>query len=113
MPQLTHLTLSVRLSESVGAHGGGPVALTRYREPSAIYFLGTGTRLTNTRDAAAHIAADSSALAVVAEEELELVWDMLAANERDMIVLDHIEGYNYAKGRRENLVLLRSERTAR
>ncbi len=112
LSQLTHLTLSTRLSDSIRAHGDGPVALTRYREPSAVYLLGTGTWLTNVRNAAAHIAADPSALAIVAEDELEMVWEMVAATNRDVIILDHIEGYNYAKGRRETLVVLRSEQVA-
>ena len=109
LSQLNHLTLSTRLFDSVQAQGGGPIALTRYREPSAIYLLGTETWLTNTRNAAAQLVAEPSALAVIAEDELDVMSDLVVVADGTLIVLDHIAGFNYVKGRRESLLLVRSE----
>ena len=41
LPRLSDLALSQRLAEIVDYHGGGPVALSEYHEPSAVFLLGT------------------------------------------------------------------------
>ena len=109
LPSLSDLALSTRLAESVERHGGGPVALSRYHEPSTVFLLGTGTWLTNARNAAGHIAADPAALAAVAQDDLEPVAETVAALQGTVVVVERIKGYNYAKGRPETLVLIRSE----
>lgn len=108
LPSLTELSLSSRLAKSIENNGGGPVALSRFHEPSAVFLLGTETWLTNRRNAVAHVAADPRALAVVAADELESIEEMLTAIGGTTEVVDQLSGYNYAKGRPEHMVVIRS-----
>ncbi len=112
LPRLTDLALSSRLAAVVAGQttlGYPPMALARYHEPSAVFLLGTETWLTNARNAAAHIAADPIAMAVVADDQLQSVSEMVSATQGTMVIIDRLEGYNYAKGRPESLVVIRSE----
>jgi 4-amino-4-deoxy-L-arabinose transferase-like glycosyltransferase len=112
LPGLNGLALSSRIARLVDQHTSvesPAVALTRYHEPSAVFMLGTETWLTDGRNAAAHISADPLALAVVAADQLESIDEILASTQATMIVIDKIDGYNYSKGRRESLSLIRSE----
>lgn len=112
LPGLNDLTLSSRIALLTNQHTTAEspaVALARYHEPSAVFLLGTETWLTDKRNAAAHIAADPLALAVVADDQLESVDEILASTQAAMIVIDKIDGYNYSKGRKESLSLIRSE----
>ena len=108
LPSLSDLSLSRRLADTVERNGGGPIALSRYHEPSAVFLLGTGTWLTNRRNAVAHVAADPKALAAVAQDELGLVENMITESNGTLVIVDRLDGYNYAKGRPETLVLIRS-----
>lgn len=112
LPGLNDLTLSSRIALLTNQHTTAEspaVALARYHEPSAVFLLGTETWLTDERNAAAHIAADPLALAVVADDQLESVDEILASTQATMIVIDKIDGYNYSKGRKESLSLIRSK----
>lgn len=111
LPNMSDLTLSPRLAASIQNQllpNSPAIALSRYHEPSAVFLLGTDTRLTTARNAAAHVAADPLALAVVADDQLQAVQDMIAATQGTMEVADTIHGYNYSKGRPESLSLIRS-----
>ena len=110
LPSLSKLSLSARLAEIIEEEGGGPVALSRFHEPSAVFLLGTETWLTNTRNVVAHIAADPDALGVVALDELEHARDMLVATQENLEIVDQVDGYNYAKGRPEQMVIIRRAR---
>jgi 4-amino-4-deoxy-L-arabinose transferase-like glycosyltransferase len=111
-PPLDALSLSTRLRDAVALETVAPdlpVALARYHEPSAVFWMGTHSWLTNARNAAAHIIADPGALAVIAEDQLAEVSAIADAVGGTIVVLTTIDGYNYAKGRSENLILVRSE----
>ncbi len=115
LPHLEDLNLSTRLRDAVATETVAPdlpIALARYHEPSAVFWLGTQTWLTNARNATAHIIADPGALAVVAPDQQQGVSDAAAAVDGTVVVLEEITGYNYAKGRPETLVLIRSETKA-
>lgn len=107
LPSLSKLSLSARLAEIIEEQGGGPVALSRFHEPSVVFLLGTETWLTNPRNVVAHIAADPDALGVVALDELERAKDMLIASHENLEIVDQLHGYNYAKGRPEQMVIIR------
>jgi 4-amino-4-deoxy-L-arabinose transferase-like glycosyltransferase len=112
LPRLDALALSPRLRDTIAdyAHPTAiPVALARYHEPSAVFWLGTETLLTGARNAAAHVSADPDALAVIAPDQLDIVSDLVDAFGGSLVVLSQIDGYNYAKGREESLILIRSE----
>ena len=112
LPNMRDLALSPRLAASIQNHmtaNSPAVALSRYHEPSAVFLLGTDTWLTTARNAAAHIVADPLALAFVADDQLEAVQEMVVATQGTMTVIDTVHGYNYSKGRREFLSLIRSQ----
>lgn len=112
LPRLSDLDLSERLRASMTSHSevqNPPIALSQYHEPSAVFALGTGTWLTNTRNSAAHIAADPTAVAGVSPDQLQDVIEMVAALGGTVFVMDRVSGFNYSKGRAETIVLIRSE----
>lgn len=112
LPNMRDLALSPRLAASVQNHlisNSSAVAISRYHEPSAVFLLGTDTRLTTARSAAAHVAADPLALAVIADDEFDVVSEMLATTQGMITVVDTVDGYNYSKGRYESLFLIRSQ----
>lgn len=112
LPNLSDLNLSERLKASVSAHAARqspPVALSQYHEPSAVFALGTETWLTNARNSAAHIAADPMAMAGVSPDQLQDVIEMVTAVGGTVVVIDRVSGFNYSKGRAEQIILIRSE----
>lgn len=112
LPGLNDLALSSRIARLTDQHTTAEspaVALARYHEPSAVFLLGTETWLTDERNAAAHIAADPLALAVIADDQIDSVEEILASAQATMIIINKIDGYNYSKGREESLSLIRSE----
>ena len=105
-PSLGGLFLAPRLAESVRAAGGGPVSLTGFSEPSAIFLLGTATPLVEAADAAARLAKDPGALVLVEARE-RAAFDAAAA--RLGVAVDTratIAGFNYSKGRPVSIALL-------
>jgi 4-amino-4-deoxy-L-arabinose transferase-like glycosyltransferase len=72
LPSLDGLWISRQTAEIVGALracGPGPVVLTSYREPSAIFRLGTATRLASIKDAAEALRTGKAAYALVPAED--------------------------------------------
>lgn len=115
IPRLDALALSPRLAALIKPYispESPPVVLSRYQEPSAVFLLGTETWLSDSRNAAAHVAADPLALAVVADDQLLSIREMIEVTGGAMIVVDKITGYNYSKGRSESLSIIRSQSTA-
>jgi len=115
LPRLESFALSTRLRDTINVETVAPdlpITLARYHEPSVVFWLGTQTWLTHARNAAAHVIADPGALAVIAPDQLEAVSEIADAVGGTVIVLDQVSGYNYAKGRPETLVVIRSEAKA-
>lgn len=108
LPSMSDLTLSTRLAASVERLGGGLIAVSQYHEPSLVFHVGTGTRLTNWQGAAAHVTANPGALAIIATNEFAAADDQVAAQGGSLAILDRITGYNYSKGRPENLAIIRN-----
>jgi len=72
LPRLTPLWNSERIAElraAVAPCYGGPVALSGYREPSAVFHLGTETPLLGGESAARWLGEQAGRLAVVTTEE--------------------------------------------
>ena len=107
LPSLTDLTLSSRLAESVRAAEGRPAVLTRYREPSAVFLIGTETRVTTLANAIEIMIKGTAATAAIAEDELKNAEQLAKVHSRTLVEIDRLSGYNYSKGRSEYLVLLR------
>jgi 4-amino-4-deoxy-L-arabinose transferase-like glycosyltransferase len=71
LPSLDALWMSRQTAEIVNALrpcAPGPVVLTRYREPSAIFQLGTATQLASVEDAAEALRSGKAAYALVPAE---------------------------------------------
>ena len=71
LPSLDSLWMSRQAAEIVGglrACAPGTVVLTRYREPSAIFHLGTATQLASVEDAAEAVRTGKAAYALVPTE---------------------------------------------
>ncbi len=111
LPNMRDLALSPKLATSIQTHmtpDSPGIALSRYHEPSVVFLVGTNAWLTTPRNVAAHVAADPLALGVVATTQLENVGEMIAATQGVMEVVDTVDGYNYSKGRRESMSIIRS-----
>jgi 4-amino-4-deoxy-L-arabinose transferase-like glycosyltransferase len=78
-----------------------PVALTTYREPSAVVHLGTGTLLTDGAGAAAAVAAGRAGLAWIGAQETAA----FLAVHPGAAARATVEGFNYSNGRRVALTL--------
>jgi hypothetical protein len=81
------------------------VALTGYREPSAVFMLGTGTLLTSGEGAAAALRDGRAALAFVDMRDRAA----FAAAGGPAEPLTVIAGFNYSNGRRFELALFAPE----
>lgn len=72
LPRLKPLWISEQLAEVVNAVGpcaGRKVALVGYREPSAVFLLGTDTVLSQGREAAAWLRREAGRIAVVSQRQ--------------------------------------------
>ncbi len=111
LPNLTDLALSPRIAKVIAQHRHGsrdPVVLTHFQEPSAVFLLGTNTIITNVDSAADQLTNRQDALAVISSSQRDLMTEALFANQRELVPLDSIAGYNYSKGRSETLLIIRS-----
>lgn len=103
-PNLDPLKVSPRLSDAIDEAGlhplrddALPVALAGYREPSAIFLLGTNTILTDGRGAAD--LADGAARAVAVESREEPAFlERIAERGASAEPLALIDGVNYSNG---------------
>ncbi|MBB4658219.1 ArnT family glycosyltransferase [Parvularcula dongshanensis] len=109
LPSLDVLAVSPRLSaflESEGVHprldGAPDVSLAGYSEPSAVFLLGTTTRLTDGAGAAVWLGT-SGHVAVVERRALPDVTETRAT------VLGSVTGLNYSNGKTVELIVLRAE----
>lgn len=108
LPSLGTGFIAPRLAEAVAAHrcgATGPVVLTGYREPSAVFMLGTGTLLTSGEGAAAALRDGRAALAFVDMRDRAA----FAAAGGPAEPLTVIAGFNYSNGRRFELALFAPE----
>ena len=105
MPRLSALALSPRISEALedaGRHprldNVAPVALAGYHEPSAVFLLGTASRLVNGEAAAHELAAGSVSAAIIESRHQDAFITTSAALDLQTTTLAVIEGLNYSNG---------------
>ena len=113
LPTLDRLSVTPRLADMLDdneAHplkdNTGPVALVGYSEPSAVFTLGTNTKLLRPREAVVWITAGQNRAVVVEARDEE---EFLAAlpQGREALRIASIEGFNYSKNRDVRLTLFR------
>ncbi|MEM9988991.1 MAG: glycosyltransferase family 39 protein [Pseudomonadota bacterium] len=113
LPTLDRLLLTPRLAEMLDAHEAhplrddtGPVALVGYHEPSAVFTLGTDTKLLGPQEAAVWITT-ANRRAVVVEDRLVDDFLMALPKGRDAEAISSIEGFNYSNNKDMKLTLYR------
>jgi 4-amino-4-deoxy-L-arabinose transferase-like glycosyltransferase len=99
-PRLTPLWMSESIAEHLAkdrAVDDPPPLLTGYVEPSAVFLLGTDTRLAGGA-AAAQTAAQQGGLAVVEDHEHKRFLDALQKASGRERPVDQISGFDYSRG---------------
>jgi 4-amino-4-deoxy-L-arabinose transferase-like glycosyltransferase len=89
--------------------GHGPVLFAGFAEPSAVVAFGTGTRFGGGGDAAALLAANEGAIAIVSDDQSSAFNAALADRHLATSVLGNLDGFNYAKGKRVHLTIYRRQ----
>ncbi len=109
-PRLDQIWVSPREAQMVARHmkqGDPAPVLAGYTEPSALFLIGTETRLAgNGRDAAAFAAAQGG-LAAIEDGQRPRFLARLAELEADATQIDEISGFNYSRGRPVHITLFR------
>lgn len=109
LPQLDRLWVSRDLADALSeADGVGPVALTGFREPSAVFMLGTDTVLDLTGRVAEHFRSRPGSLVGVEDRQSAAFLGAMAEHDVPFEVVGRIEGFNYARGWTVNISLYRN-----
>jgi len=109
VPKLDRLWVSPHEAAIIAAHakaGDPPPVLAGYTEPSAMFLIGTETRLTNGTGAA-EIGAAQGGLVAVEDGQRGAFLAHLAELEADATPIDALAGFNYSRGRPVHITLFR------
>ncbi|MGD9799319.1 MAG: ArnT family glycosyltransferase [Parvularculaceae bacterium] len=113
-PNLDRLKVSERLSVAIDEKnlhplhdGAPPAALAGYREPSAIFLLGTKTILADGR-AAADLALDAERAVAVEKREAPAFIDRIRERGASVEAIAVIEGVNYSNGEDVTIAVYRA-----
>ena len=110
LPNLEYFSLSPRIAELLDRHEpdrSEPVTLVGFTEPSAVFVLGTDTRLAGAGEAADHLAG-SAALALVDGRETQNFFTEVSKLRMSVEEIESIKGFNYSNARDLNLTLYRT-----
>ncbi|MBB5517921.1 ArnT family glycosyltransferase [Amphiplicatus metriothermophilus] len=112
LPQLDRLKVSPNISAALDEadrhplrDGAPPVALAGYYEPSAVFLLGTRTRLTDGAGAAGHLFETPGAAAVVEDAQADEFHETVKKAGVNARALAVVEGLNYSNGRTVRLTI--------
>jgi 4-amino-4-deoxy-L-arabinose transferase-like glycosyltransferase len=109
LPRLETVWLSPRIAEAVARLKPCPattVASAPYSEPSLVFLLGTGTKLTDVRGSVEHLLKDPACgLALIGADERSPFLSLMAEAKVEPRELDRIRGINYSNGKRLELIL--------
>ena len=113
LPRLDELAVTPRLAATLDfldAHprvdGAPPVALVGYHEPSAVFLLGTDTRLTDAEGAARWLRGGAARVAVIEGRDRPAFLRAASGVPHDEVAV--VEGLNYSNGDDVRLVVVRS-----
>ncbi|HEX4862201.1 MAG TPA: glycosyltransferase family 39 protein [Rhizomicrobium sp.] len=109
LPRLDQLMVSPREAKMIASHmrkDDPPPVLAGYTEPSAMFLIGTQTRLTDGT-LAAEIGAAQGGLVAVEDGQRSPFLAHLAEMEADAKPIDAISGFNYSRGRNVHITLYR------
>ena len=109
LPNLQTVWMSPRIAEAVARAKLCPattLATVPYREPSLVFLLGTGTKLTDVKGAADHLLRDPACgLALVGAQERGPFLSLMRAAKVEPREVDRISGLNYSTGKKAELFL--------
>lgn len=108
-PKLEQFWVSPREAAMIASHmgqGDPPPVLAGYTEPSAMFLIGTQTRLTNGIGAA-EIGAAQGGLAAIEDGQRPRFLAHLAELEAGARPIDEVSGFNYSRGRPVHITLYR------
>jgi 4-amino-4-deoxy-L-arabinose transferase-like glycosyltransferase len=109
LPRLRTIWMSPRIATAVARVRPcveTTVATVPYAEPSLVFLLGTATKLTDIRGAAAHLIHDPAcALALVGAQEQGAFLSLMAEAKIAPHEVDRIRGINYSNGKSLELIL--------
>ena len=97
LPGLQPLWVSQRVAQLVPRDA--PVAAAGFHEPSLVFLLGSGTKLTDGPGAADYLAATPHAAAIITARDESAFQQRLAAVGRTAHLLGAVDGLNYSHGR--------------
>ena len=105
-PELTQLWVSRNVAEVIDSLAiRGPIASAGFTEPSLVFLLGTGTKLTDGVGAAEFLARHPDSAAVVAATERDRFLGQAAALGLNPAPLGEVKGLNYSRGKPVDLTL--------
>lgn len=112
LPQLERLKVSPEISAALDEadrhplrDDAPPAALAGYYEPSAVFLLGTQTRLTDGHGAARHILETPGAAAIVEDAQADKFHETVKKAGVNTRALAVVEGLNYSNGRTVRLTV--------
>jgi hypothetical protein len=89
--------------------GAPPAALAGFSEPSAVFLLGTRTRLVDGAGAARHLADRPGAVVAVEAREMPAFRAAATALALEPRARGEVAGFNYSRGRAQSLTLFQAE----
>ena len=99
-PELDQLWLSRNMAAVVERLGAkGPVASGGYGEPSLVFLLGTGTKLTDGMGAADFLAEHRGNLVIIADAEQERFQMKAQSWGLHPVAMGEVQGLNYSRGK--------------
>jgi len=108
-PKLEQFWVSPREAAMIARHGAPgdpPPVLAGYTEPSAMFLIGTQTRLTSGIGAA-EVGAQQGGLAAVEDGQRPQFLSTLAELDAQAHAVDQLSGFNYSRGRPVHITLYR------
>jgi 4-amino-4-deoxy-L-arabinose transferase-like glycosyltransferase len=109
LPNLQTVWMSPRIADAVARAKPCPtttLATVPYREPSLVFLLGTGTKLTDVKGAAEHLLRDPACgLALVGAQERGPFLSLMQAAKVEPREVERISGLNYSTGKKVELFL--------
>src|SRR5438067_4176941 len=109
LPDMQTVWMSPRIADAVARAkpcAATTLATVPYAEPSLVFLLGTGTKLTDVRGAAEHLLRNPACgLALVGAQEQSPFLSLMAAAKVETREVDRISGINYSNGKKLDLIL--------
>lgn len=110
LPAMTPMWISPHIVSAFNAAkpcADSLLASVDYHEPSLVFLAGTTTNLTDTKGAAAHLAASPKCNVAVLPIALRGELQALLPTELTLVDIGMVDGINYSKGDEKKLVLVR------